>query len=344
MADYIETGNGEVAKVEHLINGTYAVNEYGTVVGEVQQGSGGWEMVDPLSSTSSGYSGSSSSSASYNNTSYSSSSSSPQSSHNPTSLLVLLIAWPILLPMMIIRALFSSSNKSSGGRSHSSANKSKSMIALIGSLFNVVNSFFSFLNLILRIFMHPDVAAWHCKQASKFSIQTGALFLTLTIGGMALVYFGGEGDISVDELINESMPFLIISVGILGMAIIAQILRLIHGFIAMLYPSKVRGNGYGLLNIIALLPLIRPSRLLTLLPEVGVIIAYIAFSVSELSQNEAVKELVENGRFSLAHPAVELIIIYTLPLLVYLFLIDRLLWSHDRKFANVSQSAKRRTA
>jgi hypothetical protein len=116
--------------------------------------------------------------------------------------------------------------------------------------------------LLTRIFIHPRVLRSHFINVCLMVVFVGAY-----------AYFTRESSVS-----NQMMVNTLITLPVLGLATLLP-----HGLIARFYPRKVAGNGYGLLNVYALLPWLRPTFVLTLLQD-GLLLALVIWIFSVAGQ------------------------------------------------------------
>lgn len=306
MNEYVELPNHEVARVQHFADGSYgAVNEFGTVLENIQQGSGGWEIAG--SGSTSSYGGFDPSANPYGTPSYFTTGGYSSKVN---------IAGGIAAIRLILLYLF----------------------CIVGAVSFTLQALFGLFTLVLRIFMHPRVAAWHCEYIRKSATKGGMLTLLSVAITVPLLYYTDEETAAqyanIADMYAESWRFLVIAIGIYLIPVVANVLRLGHVIIAQLYPTKVRGNGYGLLNLVAILPKVRPTRLLTMLPEMGLPLLYVAGMVFLFTDASVPFAMIQNGQVSPSSDSWVVLAIYGVPLVMYLIFMNGMLWRYDRRFAH----------
>jgi hypothetical protein len=150
-------------------------------------------------------------------------------------------------------------------------------------LLGVVSTF----PLYTRIFMNRGVVIIHMKRSSRL--------LVLSVAAVALAWMVPTG-LSLanrDQIISDVFEF----VKPLGLfSLVALGIGLVQIAISNFYSEKTYGNGYGLLNIIALLPGVQPRRSLTIALDgvlsVGLLIAILVSPSTTSSAGSLIGSLV----------------------------------------------------
>jgi hypothetical protein len=108
--------------------------------------------------------------------------------------------------------------------------------------------------LYMRLFMNRGVVIIHMKRAARLLVLAGGIIVLYYL--LAAVGFASEANFQ--DYVALAQPLGILG----GVAMVAGLLQLL---ISTVYVQKTYGNGYGLLNIFALLPGVQPNRGLTVL-------------------------------------------------------------------------------